>query len=218
MEQQYQDTIGPRPPIFTNLDGAALTPIIGPAPPDNLIHDAEFVEYEEVHPKDDGQKESAHPAVTQDIRHMYDGLFEHLNKTYNLDVKYDPESPMASMQSLIDSTNSAAMAIYVNEGMKKSILLLIPTLMSAIMELSKTTLTPKTFEELSYENKVITIEKLVGWMEKLTAISEQVNKNQGTEMLRNLKHEEDTTSMMDNPKVMDFLRQYAQGIKDKEQQ
>jgi hypothetical protein len=99
--------------------------------------------------------------------------------------------------------------------MKKSILLLIPTLMSAIMELSKTTLTPKTFEELSYENKVITIEKLVGWMEKLTAISEQVNKNQGTEMLRNLKHEEDTTSMMDNPKVMDFLRQYAQDMKDK---
>jgi hypothetical protein len=50
-------------------------------------------------------------------------------------------------------------------------------------------------------------------MEKLTAISEQVNKNQGTEMLRTLKQEEDTTSMMDNTKVMEFLRQYAQDVK-----
>lgn len=213
--EQYQDTIGPRPPIFTNLEGAVLTPIIGPAPPAGFFHEAEDVEYEEVHPKDDRHEKSSPPAMAQDIRHMYDNLFEHLNKTYNLNVKYDPESPMASMQSLIDGTNSAAMTIYVNEGMKKSILLLIPTLMSAIMELSRTTLTPETFKELSYENKVVTLEKLVGWMEKLTAISEQVNRNQGTEILRTLRQEEDTSSMMDNPKVMEFLQQYAQDMKDK---
>jgi hypothetical protein len=181
-----------------------------------------YVEYEEV--KDEpGQvpeekSSSQAPALSKDIRHVYDGLFEHLNKTYNLDVRFDPESPMKSMQSLIDSTSSAAMSVYVNEGMKKSVLLLIPTIMSAIMELSKTTLTPDTFAELSYENKIITMEKLVGWIERLNAISEQANKNHGTEVLRNLRQEEDTTSMMDNPKVMDFLRQYAQDMREKGQQ
>ena len=180
-----------------------------------------YVEYEEV--KDEPEPEAQEaaprtPALSKDIRHVYDGLFEHLNKTYNLDVRFDPESPMKSMQSLIDSTSSAAMSVYVNEGMKKSVLLLIPTIMSAIMELSKTTLTPDTFAELSYENKIITMEKLVGWIERLNAISEQANKNHGTEVLRNLRHEEDTTSMMDNPKVMDFLRQYAQDMREKRQQ
>lgn len=196
----------------------------GPPPPEDESVEPEhgvYVEYEEV--KDESEPEAQEaaprtPALSKDIRHVYDGLFEHLNKTYNLDVRFDPESPMKSMQSLIDSTSSAAMSVYVNEGMKKSVLLLIPTIMSAIMELSKTTLTPDTFAELSYENKIITMEKLVGWIERLNAISEQANKNHGTEVLRNLRQEEDTTSMMDNPKVMDFLRQYAQDMREKGQQ
>lgn len=222
-----QDTLFPSLDELLSVGGTVAVvqpPEAVSEPPGGGEDDAHgvYVEYEEVKDEPGHMTEekpsSQAPALSKDIRHVYDGLFEHLNKTYNLDVRFDPESPMKSMQSLIDSTSSAAMSVYVNEGMKKSVLLLIPTIMSAIMELSKTTLTPDTFAELSYENKIITMEKLVGWIERLNAISEQANKNHGTEVLRNLRQEEDTTSMMDNPKVMDFLRQYAQDMREKGQQ
>lgn len=152
------------------------------------------------------------------VSKVFEDLFDELNKKYGLSIHFKYNDLMESLTSIIEPRNMKAMELYLSEGYSRFRLILYQQYLSAIALISSQVFDPKYLlsESLTFADKMITIEKLMEFMEKMNTIYDQVKVDHSTSQLQKMGEEGVTQKLtLDDPKVKDFLEQFTKSIEKK---
>jgi hypothetical protein len=203
----------------------------------NITVEAEDVEYEEVTGGEESvptfkvekgfdkamaplikkaqEQVSDNKALAVEVSETFKKLFEDLNETYGLDVKFDFNSFTQTLSYMIKPKSKAAIEIYISEAYSRVRASLYLMYLNAISQLSTQILDPKfiTSNSMSYQDKLILMRELFQYINSLNAIYKEVDIKDSDIKLKKLSENDKAESDLQSEEVQEFLANLSRSVK-----
>lgn len=154
--------------------------------------------------------------TSNEVAKTFDQLFNDLNETYGLNVKFDLDSFTNTLKYIIEPRNMKAMEVYISEAYSRSRVILYLMYLKAIGTLSQQILDPGfiTSNSMSYKDKLILMRELFSYIKSLDEIYEKVKIKDGDIRLKKLTEESNANNNLDDVNVQEFLNGLLSSVKE----
>jgi hypothetical protein len=154
-----------------------------------------------------------------DVVATFRSLFNDLNTTYGLDIKFDFNSFTNTLNYIIKPKNKAAIELYLSEAYSRVRSSLYMLYLNAIATLSTQILDPRfiTSNSMSYTDKLLLMRELFNYIQSLDQIYENVNVKDSDIQLRKLAESNESDDEFNSDEVQKFLTALTNSIKSKDQ-
>lgn len=142
-------------------------------------------------------------------------LFDDLNHTYGLDIKFSFDSFTRNLSYMISPKNLKAAECYLSESYSRIRVTLYLMYMNAVTVISSKLLDPKflTSNSMPYSDMLIMMRELFTYMQSLDEIYERIKVKDSDVRLRKIAEETEEDNQMNNDDVRDFLNLLLDNVK-----
>lgn len=150
-----------------------------------------------------------------DVVATFKNLFNDLNTTYGLDIRFDMDSFTNTLSYIIKPKNKAAIELYLSEAYSRVRATLYMLYLNAIAQLSTQILDPRfiSSNSMSYTDKLLLMRELFQYIQSLDQIYENVNVKDSDVQLRKLAEEKDQEDDFNSNEVQEFLSALTNSVR-----
>lgn len=154
-----------------------------------------------------------------DVAKTFRDLFQDLNTTYGLDIRFDFNSFTNTLSYIIKPKNKAALELYLSEAYGRVRATLYLLYLNAIATLSKQILDPRFIESnsMSYTDKLLLMRELFQYIQSLDKIYENVNVKDSDIQLRKLADTSEQDDEFNSNEVQEFLSALTSSVRKGDQ-